>query len=57
MGIGITPLNIGELSYAIIPVILNTYQAKEKYSIDIDSLLAGADAKKVNPEYWIRNLN
>ena len=57
MGIGITPLNIGELSYAIIPVILNTYQAKEKYSIDIDSLLAGADAKKVKPEYWIRNLD
>lgn len=57
MGIGITPLNIGELSYAIIPVILNTYQAKEKYSIDIDSLLAGADANKVKPEYWIRNLD
>ena len=55
MGIGITPLNIGELSYAIIPVLLNTYQAKEKYSLDIESLLAGADAKKVKPEYWIRN--
>lgn len=57
MGIGITPLNIGELSYAIIPVLLSTYQAKEKYSLDIDSLLAGADAKKVKPEYWIRNLD
>ena len=57
MGIGITPLNIGELSYAIIPVLLNTYQAKEKYSLDIESLLAGADAKKVKPEYWIRNLD
>ena len=57
MGIGITPLNIGELSYAVIPVLLNTYQAKEKYSLDIESLLAGADAKKVKPEYWIRNLD
>lgn len=57
MGIGITPLNIGELSYAVIPVLLSTYQAKEKYSLDIDSLLAGADAKKVKPEYWIRNLD
>lgn len=56
MGIGITPLNIGELSYAAIPVLLATYQQKEKYQIDIDSVLAGADSKKVKPEYWIRNL-
>lgn len=57
MGIGITPLNIGELSYAIIPVLLSTYQAKEKYALDIESLLAGADAKKIKPEYWIRNFD
>ena len=56
MGIGLTPLNIGELSYAAIPVLLATYQQKEKYQIDIDSVLAGADSKKVKPEYWIRNL-
>ena len=56
MGIGITPLNIGELSYAIIPVLMETYQAKEKYQLDTDCLLAGADAKKIKPKYWIRNL-
>lgn len=56
MGIGITPLNIGELSYASISVLMKTYQYKEKYQIDIDSLLAGADSKKVQAEYWIRNL-
>ena len=55
MGIGITPLNIGELSYAIIPVLVETYQSKEKYQLDTDCLLAGADAKKIKPKYWIRN--
>lgn len=55
MGIGITPLNIGELSYASISVIMNMMQEKEKYDIDIRSLLAGADSKKVKPKYWIRN--
>lgn len=57
MGIGITPLNIGELSYAIIPVLMETYQAKEKYQLDTDCLLAGADAKKIKPQYWIRNFD
>ena len=57
MGIGINPLNIGELSYAIIPVLMETYQAKEKYQLDTDCLLAGADAKKIKPKYWIRNFD
>ena len=55
MGIGITPLNIGEMSYAAIGPIMKTMQDKEKYDIDIRSLLAGADSKKVKPKYWIRN--
>ena len=55
MGIGITPLNIGEMSYAAVGVIMRTMQDKEKYDIDIRSLLAGADSKKVKPKYWIRN--
>jgi hypothetical protein len=57
MGLGLNPLNIGELSYAAIPLLLNWYQNKEKYDIDIDSLLAGADSKKVKPKYWIQNLD
>lgn len=55
MGIGITPLNIGELSYASIGTLMNMMQEKEKYDIDIRSLLAGADSKKIKPKYWIRN--
>ena len=55
MGIGITPLNIGEMSYAAVGAIMRMMQEKEKYDIDIRSLLAGADSKKVKPKYWIRN--
>lgn len=55
MGIGITPLNIGEMSYAAIGPLLKVYQNKEKYDLDIRSLLAGADSKKIKPKYWIRN--
>ena len=57
MGIGLNPLNIGELSYAAIGPLIHQYQEKEKYRIDIDSLLAGADSKKVKPKYWIRNID
>lgn len=57
MDLGLNPLNIGELSYAAIPVLFATYQEKEKYELDIESLLAGADSKKVKPKYWIRNLD
>ena len=55
MGLGITPLNIGEMSYVALESILRKYQEKEKYDLDISSLLAGADSKKIKPKYWIRN--
>lgn len=55
MGLGITPLNIGEMSYIAMDSILRKYQEKEKYQLDIDRLLAGADSKKIKPQYWIRN--
>lgn len=57
MGIGLTPLNIGDVSYAAIGAIIERYQMKEKYDIDIKSLLAGAKANKVNPVYWIKNID
>ena len=57
MGIGITPLNIGEMSYAAIGPIMKMMQDKEKYDLDVRSLLAGADSKKIKPKYWIRNLD
>jgi hypothetical protein len=31
MGLGITPLNIGEMSYVALEAILQKYQEKEKY--------------------------
>ena len=57
MGIGLTPLNIGEMSYASLTPLMNMLQNKEKYEVDIQSLLAGADSKKIKPKYWIRNLD
>lgn len=54
MGIGINPLNIREISYCAIGQLTKIYQDKEKYSIDIDSLLAGAKASEVKLQYWIR---
>lgn len=56
MDLGLNPLNIGELSYASIPVLMQVYQNKEKYRLDIDSILAGGDSKKIKPKYWIQNL-
>ena len=56
MNYGLNPLNIGELSYAAMPQLISRYQEKEKYDLDIKSLLAGADSKKVKPKYWIRNI-
>ena len=56
MGVGLTPLNIGEISYVALGALMSQYQSKEKYQIDIDSVLAGADSKKIKPVYWIKNL-
>lgn len=55
MGIGITPLTVGELSYATFSKLIGIYQEKEKYEVDIRSLLAGASSKDVKPKYWIHN--
>lgn len=57
MGIGINPLNIGEITYAAVNILIQRFQEKEKYEIDIRSILAGAEAKKIKPKYWIRNLD
>lgn len=57
MGIGITPLNIEQMSYVALEAILSMYQDKEKYQLDVDSLLAGGDSKKIKPKYWIKNLD
>lgn len=56
MGIGLTPLNIGKISYASVARLTTTYQEKEKYEIDVRSLQAGAKKKDVNLKYWIRKI-
>ena len=57
MGIGLSPLNIGEISYACVHWLVAMEQQKEEYDIDIRALLAGADSKKVKPKYWIKNID
>ena len=57
MGIGLNPLNIGEISYACVQWLISMEQQKEEYDVDIRALLAGADSKKVKPKYWIKNLD
>ena len=57
MGIGLNPLNIGEISYACVSWLIAMYQQNEEYDVDVRALLAGADSKKVKPKYWIKNLD
>ena len=57
MGIGVNPLNIGEISYASLNLLIRQYQEQEKYRGEIQFLAGGADPKKLKPKYWIRNLN
>jgi hypothetical protein len=57
MGIGLSPLNIGEMSYACVHWLVSMEQQREEYDIDIRALLAGADSKKVKPKYWIKNID
>lgn len=54
MGMGLNPSNIGNIPYATMHVLIQTYQKKERYEIDLQSICAGADPKKVKPKYWIR---
>ena len=56
MGIGINPLNIREMSYASMNKLMSKFQQKERYDIDIRSLIAGADAKQVKPQEWMNKL-
>lgn len=59
MNLGITPLNVGELSYVAFKSLIDYYQEKEKYKLDIDMILAGGNSKKkkIKPKYWIRKLD
>lgn len=55
MGIGLTPLNIGEMSYAAMSVIMSKYQLKERYDLDMKILTSGFGSnKKIKPKYWMQ---
>lgn len=54
--IGINLQNVGDLSIYAFHELLDRAREKEKYELDMKTILAGADAKKVKPKYWIRNL-
>lgn len=56
MGIGITPLNIGDIPYAAALRLIRMNQVHEKYSTDLLMISGGADPKKVKPKYWITDL-
>ena len=57
MDMGLNPLNIRDLSFASISPLVRRYQEKQKYQLDIDSILAGADSKKVKPKSWLGKID
>lgn len=56
MNLGLNPLNIGEIPYATIGPLIERYQEKQKYENGVQSILAGADSKKVKLKNWVRNI-
>lgn len=53
MNIGVTWNNIKDLPIFTFYELLSRNQIKEKYDLDVKSLLAGADSKKIKLKYWI----
>lgn len=54
-GIGITPLNIKDISLYALYSLLKVSGSKEKYESEMEMIYAGADPKKLKPKYWINN--
>lgn len=52
-GIGLNPLNIGEITFPAMNEIFKVFQQKEKYETDLRVATAGFGNKKVKPKYWI----
>ena len=53
----ISPKELQDYSFFAFKNSFDTYQLRDKYDIDIRSLLAGADPKKVKPSPWIKKAN
>lgn len=56
MGVGLAPNTVGKITYAALNNLIARSQLKEAYDTNIQSLLAGADPKKVKAEYWIKDI-
>lgn len=54
MGIGFTPLNIGEIPFAAIDPLFKLCRNKEEYMISIMMATGGLGNSKIKPKYWIR---
>lgn len=56
LGIGITPFNLKDLTYAAARQLLNKYREKESYDITIRSLTSGFGSKDAKiPSYWMED--
>lgn len=53
LGVGITPLNIKDMTYASVLNILQKYQNKERYDIDVRVLTSGFSTSKKELVHWM----
>ena len=51
---GLTPEELKNYTFFAFKEELERHQLRDKYSLDIKSILAGADPKKVKPKPWIK---
>lgn len=52
MGLGLNPLNIGDISYASVKVLMTLFQQRDTYDKNYSAILAGA--KGVSLDSWIK---
>jgi|LSQX01.1.fsa_nt_gb hypothetical protein len=55
MGIGLTPLNIEQISYKALMMLFGMNQQKEEHALDMQILSSGMSKQKTAPKYWIRD--
>ena len=55
LGVGVTFENIDKLPYATMMKLQELCANKDKFETDMASLIAGADSKKINLEYWVKD--
>lgn len=54
MNCGITPLNVGDITFAALKTLIGRYGEKDAYETKVASMLAGAESK--DNTYWIKDL-